>query len=256
MQTSLPLLIVRPSIVNLVMYFSTHLWPVKWNTLGYTFALRIPFHLLWCWYNTCTNQSPNDMIHFISSSDHIGSSILTSLALHHCVGTSTPSLAQASPSHAVSRFKASDLPFTLATGPSNQASSWSSSPWSHDSMSCLTCNELLHDIITCGLIHCVSHINTISPPKVVTQLPKPNKDLSYGGMSERAWPAVADCHGRRCGGASVGFSLPRMGLLKSLKKDGAGERAWPTAVGAAVPWAGVGMDWSSPACTSHGLRAR
>jgi hypothetical protein len=29
-----------------------------------------------------------------------------------------------------------------------------------------------------GLITCVSHINTISPPKVVTQLPKPNKDLS------------------------------------------------------------------------------
>ena len=30
----------------------------------------------------------------------------------------------------------------------------------------------------CGLITCVSHINTIGPPKVVTQLPKPNKDLS------------------------------------------------------------------------------
>jgi hypothetical protein len=31
---------------------------------------------------------------------------------------------------------------------------------------------------TYGLITYVSHINTISPPKVVTQLPKPNKDLS------------------------------------------------------------------------------
>jgi hypothetical protein len=62
--------------------------------------------------------------------------------------------------------------------PSSQASSWSSPPWSHDSMSCLICNELLHDTITCGLISCVSHINTISPPKVVTKLPKPNKDLS------------------------------------------------------------------------------
>jgi hypothetical protein len=79
---------------------------------------------------------------------------------------------------AVHRSKASDLPFTLATGPSSQASSWSSPPWSHDSMSCLICNELLHDTIICGLIPCVSHINTISPPKVVTQLPKPNKDLS------------------------------------------------------------------------------
>ena len=30
---------------------------------------------------------------------------------------------------------------------------------------------------TCGLITCVSHINTISPPRVITQLPKPIKDL-------------------------------------------------------------------------------
>ena len=34
-------------------------------------------------------------------------------------------------------------------------------------MSCLICNELLHHhIIICGLISCVSHINTISPPKL------------------------------------------------------------------------------------------
>jgi hypothetical protein len=78
----------------------------------------------------------------------------------------------------VHRSKASDLPFTLATGPSSQTSSWSSPPWSHDSMPCLICNELLHDTITCRLIPCVSHINTISPPKIVTQLLKPNKDLS------------------------------------------------------------------------------
>jgi hypothetical protein len=43
----------------------------------------------------------------------------------------------------------------------------------------------LHDICcshTCtyGLITCVSHINTISPPKTVTQLTKPNKDFSAG----------------------------------------------------------------------------
>ena len=48
MQTSLPLLIVWPSILNPVINFSTHLWPVKWNALGYTFALSIPFHLLQC----------------------------------------------------------------------------------------------------------------------------------------------------------------------------------------------------------------
>jgi hypothetical protein len=83
--------------------------------------------------------------------------------------------------------------FTVTRGPSlqslrlalhtcnrsiEQASSWSSPPWSHNSMSCLICNELLHDTITYGLIPCVSHINTVSPPKVVTQLLKPNKDLS------------------------------------------------------------------------------
>jgi hypothetical protein len=79
----------------------------------------------------------------------------------------------------VHRSKASDLPFTLATGPSSQASSWSLPPWSHDSMSCLICNEILHDTITCGLIPVYLTLNTISPPKVVTQLPKPNKDLSH-----------------------------------------------------------------------------
>jgi hypothetical protein len=120
------------------------------------------------------------MIHFISSRDHICSSILTSLALHRCLGPSAPSLAQASPSHTVPRIKAFDLPFTLATGPSSQASSRSSPPWSYDSMSCLICNKLLYDTITCGLISYVSHINTIRTPKVVTQLPKPNKDLSLG----------------------------------------------------------------------------
>jgi hypothetical protein len=40
----------------------------------------------------------------------IGSSTLTPLALHRCFGASTPSLAQTSLSHAVPRFKASDLP--------------------------------------------------------------------------------------------------------------------------------------------------
>jgi hypothetical protein len=100
-----------------------------------------------CSYNldgSVTNMINNDMIHLISSHDRIGSSILTSLAPHVCIGSSTPSLAQASPSHAVPRFKASDLPFTLATSPSSQVMSWSSPPWSHDSMSCLLCNKLLH----------------------------------------------------------------------------------------------------------------
>ena len=65
--------------------------------IGYTFTLRIPFHLLWCWCNTCTNHITNDMIHFISSHDLVGSSILTSLAFHRCLCPSASILAQASP---------------------------------------------------------------------------------------------------------------------------------------------------------------
>ena len=42
----------------------------------------------------------------------------------------------------------------------SQALSWSSPPWSHDSMSCLICNELLL-IITYGLITCVSPYATL-----------------------------------------------------------------------------------------------
>ena len=60
--------------------------------IGYTFALRIPFHLLQCWCNTCTNHITNDMIHFISSRNLVGSSILTSLAFHRCLRPSAPSL--------------------------------------------------------------------------------------------------------------------------------------------------------------------
>ena len=192
-QTSLLLLIVRTSILNPVINFSTHLWPVKWNALGYTFALRIPFHLLQCRCNTCTNMINNDMIHFISSHDHIGSSILTSLVFHRCLRPSAPSLAQAH-RHAVHRSKASDLPFTLATGPSSQVFSWStlliastkhlkcsSNHHFHVSLPSTTLglpsfatspsHFHLHGICcphiyTCGLITCVSHINTISPPRL------------------------------------------------------------------------------------------
>jgi hypothetical protein len=67
--------------------------------IGYTFALCIPFHLLQCRCNTCTNMINNDMIHFISSCDHIGSSILTSLALHRCFGPSATSHHSTCPSH-------------------------------------------------------------------------------------------------------------------------------------------------------------
>ena len=55
MQTSLPLLIVRPSILNPVMHFSTQplTGEMKCPT-SHTFALRIPFHLPKCWCHTST----------------------------------------------------------------------------------------------------------------------------------------------------------------------------------------------------------
>ena len=189
----------QPSIINPVINFSTHLWPVKWNALGYTFALRIPFHLLQCRCNTCTNTINNDMIHFISSRDHIGSSILTSLAF-------------------------SPLPSSIgAKSCSSFIATWSIAPKPPTCPSCLqpvhqakSCLDLLHldhmtqchvscamssfiiicvsfatspnhfhlhgiccsHTCTCGLITCVSHINIISPHRVVTQLSKPNKNLS------------------------------------------------------------------------------
>jgi hypothetical protein len=106
MQTSLPLLIVQPSILNSVISLSIHLWPIKWNALGYTFALCIPFHLLQYRCDTCTNTINNDMIHFISSRDHIGSSILTSLTLHRCLDPSVPSHHSTCPSHLQSVHRA------------------------------------------------------------------------------------------------------------------------------------------------------
>ena len=55
MQTSLPLLIVRPSILNSVMHFSTQplTGEMKCPT-SHTFALRIPFHLPKYWCHTST----------------------------------------------------------------------------------------------------------------------------------------------------------------------------------------------------------
>ena len=102
MQTSLPLLIVRPSILNPVINFSIHLWPVKWKCprlyLCLAHSIPSPPMLMQHMHQPLTN----DMIHFISSRDLVGSSILTSLAFHHCLRPSTPNLAQASPPRGLS----------------------------------------------------------------------------------------------------------------------------------------------------------
>ena len=109
----------------------------------YTFVLRIPFYLFQCQCNTCTNTINNDMIHFISSRDHIGSSILTLLALHRCHRPSAPSLAQASPPRGPS-LQSLRLALHACNRSIKPSLVLSSPPWSHDSMSCLLCNELLH----------------------------------------------------------------------------------------------------------------
>ena len=127
------------------------------------------------------------MIHFISSRDHIGSSILTSLAFHCCLRPSASSLAQASPPRSPSL---QSLQLAL------HACNWSIEPIhvliflhldhmtqchisfamssfiiicvsfatspSHFHLRGICCSH----ICTCGLITCVSHINTISLPRL------------------------------------------------------------------------------------------
>jgi hypothetical protein len=167
MKTSLPLLIVWPSILNLVINFSTHLWPVKWNALGYTFVLCIPFQLLQCLCNACTNTINNDMIHSISSHDHIGSSILTSLALHCCFCPSTLSHHLTCPSHlqpvrqAKSCLNLLHLDHMTQCHVSCAISSFITcvsfaTSLSHFHRHGICCSHTC----TCGLITCVSHPNT------------------------------------------------------------------------------------------------
>ena len=138
------------------------------------------------------------MIHFISSRDHIGSSILTSLTFHHCLRPSTKSCSSFTVTWSIAP-KPPTCPSLLQ--PVHQAKSCLDllhlDHMTQCHVSCamssfiITCVSFatslshfhLHGICcshtyTCGLITCVSYINTISPPKVVTQLPKPNTGLS------------------------------------------------------------------------------
>ena len=127
------------------------------------------------------------MIHFISSHDLIGSLILTLLALHRCIGLSVPSLCSSFPA---TRFIASKPPTCPSRlQPVHQAKSYldlihldhmtqchvscamgsfiiicvsfATSP-SHFYLHGICCSHTC----TCGLITYVSHINTISPPRL------------------------------------------------------------------------------------------
>ena len=115
----------------------------------------------------------NDMIHSISSRDHIGSSILTSLALHRCFGPSAPSHHSTCPSHLQPVHRAKSCLDLLHLDHMTQCHvscamssfitcvSFATSP-SHFYLHGICCSHTC----TCGLITYVSHINTISPPRL------------------------------------------------------------------------------------------
>jgi hypothetical protein len=164
MQTSLPLLIVRPSILNPVISLELHTY--EWSNeipYKYTFALCIPFHLLQCRCNTCTNMITNDMIHFISSRECIGSSILISLALHHSFGPSALSHHSTCPSHLqlihqksclvlhLSHMTPCHVSYAMSSFITCVSLTTNSSHLHRDDTSCS------HEC-TCGLFTCISHI--------------------------------------------------------------------------------------------------
>ena len=132
--------------------------------IGYTFVLCIPFHLLQCRCNTCTNMINNDMSHSISSHDHIGSSILTSLALHRCFGPSMPSHHSTCPSHLQPVHRAMPCLDLLHLSHMTQChvSYAMSSFITYVSLATNLSHLHRHDMscshrCTCGLIVCVSH---------------------------------------------------------------------------------------------------
>ena len=143
MQTSLPLLIVWPSIQNSVTNFSTPMTgEMNCPMLYLCLAHSIPSPPMSMQHMHQHNQQWYDPLHiitwsywFINLDITCFSPLPSSIDAKSCSSfTTTRSIAP----------KPHDLSFTLATGPSSQVLSWSSPPWSHDSMSCLMCNELLH----------------------------------------------------------------------------------------------------------------
>jgi len=166
-QTSLLHLIVRPSILNLVINFSTHLWPVKWKCprLYLCLALSIPsppvlmqhmHQLITKWY---------DPLHiimwpywFIDLDLTCSSPLLRSIGAKSCSsftvthGPSLQSLWLAL--HSCNRSIESSLILIFST-----LVTWlyvmSHIQWAPSSSQ-----------FTCGLIFCVCHINTISSPKL------------------------------------------------------------------------------------------
>jgi hypothetical protein len=124
------------------------------------------------------NHKWYDPLHI--SRDRISSSILTSLALHRCFGPLTPSHHSTCPWHLQSVYQAKscfDLLHLDHMTPCHVSCAMNSF------ITCVSFATFLSHFHLRGICcshtcTCVSHSNIISPPKVVTQLPKPNKDLS------------------------------------------------------------------------------
>ena len=128
----------------------------------------------------------NDMIHSILSRDHIGSSILTSLALHHCFSPSMLSHHSTCHSHLQPVHRAKSCLDLLHLDHMTQCHvscamssfiitcvSFATSP-RHFHLHCICCSHTC----TCGLITCVSHINIISPPRLSLNYQNQIRDLS------------------------------------------------------------------------------
>ena len=183
MQTSLPLLIVRPSILKPghKLLYTPMTGEMKCPRLYLCLAHSIPSPP-----NVDATHAPTRSTMIWSTSYHHVIILVHRSWLHLLFTVAFVHRHQVLLKlhrHAVHRSKASDLPFTLATGLSSQVMSWSSPPWSmtqcHVSFAMssfiITCVSFvtspshfhLHGICcshtcTSGLITYVSHINTIS----------------------------------------------------------------------------------------------
>ena len=177
-QTSLPLLIVRPSILNPVMHFSTQpLTGEMKYPIGYTFALHISFYLLQCSCNTCTNHIITWPCWFIDLDLTCFSPLPSSIGSKSCSSfTATRSIAPKPPTFPsrlqlvyqakscldllhLSHMTQCHVPYAMRSFIT--CVSFATSP-SHFHLHGICCSHTC----TCGLITCVSHINTISPPRL------------------------------------------------------------------------------------------
>ena len=176
---------INPKFGHALLYTQPLTGEMKYPT-SHTYALCIPFHLLQCWCHTSINLHQatwsstwinpwldlpwmiwSTSYHHVTFLVHRSQlRLLFTIASVHRLHV----FAQASPPCTVCRFKASDLPFTLAISPLSQALSWSFPPSnmipchvSYAMSSFITCVSLATNpshISTYGLITCVSHSNT------------------------------------------------------------------------------------------------